>query len=452
VHVLRSLTALAVSIGLAGSLLPGAVIGAQSRSSADTNRVRLDPGVAAFYAARGGKPLWISHGRLRPEAQALVSVLASARRNGFDPVRYAADRIRSDAEAGSKGDAQALARAELQLSTAFALYAGDLRKTPNILYVESGLTPRSSSARSLLEGAASAPSLMDYLRQSLAMNPLYETVRSAYGRSAAALAPANRRRIEANLDRLRAIPANPGAKWIFVDSGGSRLWMMEGRSIAGSMRVIVGKPGMQTPLMAARLRYAILNPYWNLPPDLVRGRAQRVLRQGPGFLRTERLQLLSDWGPNPHVVAPGQVNWNAIAAGRQYLRMRQLPGGANVMGAVKFMMPNDLGIYLHDFPDKSLFARSDRHLSSGCVRLEDAPRLARWLFGGSPPRARAGAAEQIVPMPQAVPVYIVYLTAFPSSQGINLRHDVYGRDKPGREKGTGAVKLVAQDPADRRRR
>jgi murein L,D-transpeptidase YcbB/YkuD len=88
------------------------------------------------------------------------------------------------------------------------------------------------------------------------------------------------------------------------------------------------------------------------------------------------MELLSDWSDGARVISAAQVNWKAVASGKTSLRMRQRPGGSNVMGAMKFMLPNRLGIYLHDFPDKSLFARSDRRISSGCVRLEDAPRLA----------------------------------------------------------------------------
>jgi murein L,D-transpeptidase YcbB/YkuD len=434
-----------------GLILAGAVaVAGMSAASAPSRtavapRAAISPEIAAFYAARGGRPLWVRGGRLKPEAEALLSALAFAGRNGFDPARYGAAEIRSWAERGKAGDKAALARAELQLSRGFTLYAGDLRKPGRMLYVERGLAPQAADTGQLLAGAATAPSLIAYLRHNLAMNPLFETLRAAYGRRASAMPPEARRTVERNLERLRAIPANPGGRWILVDAGGARLWMMDGRRVAGSMRVIVGKPRMQTPVMAARLRYAILNPYWNLPPDLVRERAKRVLRQGPGFLRAERLQLLSDWGRSPRVLSPSQVDWRAVAAGREYLRMRQLPGGANVMGAVKFMMPNDLGIYLHDFPDKSLFARSDRHLSSGCVRLEDAPRLARWLFGGNAPRAERGAVEHSVNLPTPVPVYIVYLTAFPAPDGIALRNDVYGLDKGG-----GAAPVVVQDRADRR--
>jgi murein L,D-transpeptidase YcbB/YkuD len=192
------------------------------------------------------------------------------------------------------------------------------------------------------------------------------------------------------------------------------------------MRVIVGKPGMETPAMAARLRYAVLNPYWNVPVDLARQRARDVLRRGTSVLAAERLQILSQFHAEDRVLSPASVNWRRVAAGREPLRLRQLPGGANVMGAVKFMMPNDRDIYLHDFPDKSLFERADRRISSGCVRLEDAPRLARWLFGGAAPRPNGPRPEQRVDLP--VPVYILYITAIPDAGQIAFQADLYGRD------------------------
>jgi murein L,D-transpeptidase YcbB/YkuD len=100
-----------------------------------------------------------------------------------------------------------------------------------------------------------------------------------------------------------------------------------------------------------------------------------------------------------------------------------------MMGRVKFMFPNQLGIYLHDTPDRQLFALADRRRSSGCVRVEDARRLARWLFNGRDVTADATAApEQRVDLPAPVPVYIAYFTALPSAGAIARQPDAYGRD------------------------
>jgi murein L,D-transpeptidase YcbB/YkuD len=164
---------------------------------------------------------------------------------------------------------------------------------------------------------------------------------------------------------------------------------------------------METPTLAGLVRYATYNPYWNLPPDLSAARAERILFDGPALLEAQRLEVLSDWSPEARLLDPTTVDWSAMAAQIGDARLRQRPGGRNVMGAVKFMLPNPLGIYLHDTPDRWAFARASRRLSSGCVRLEDAARLGRWLFGHQP--VRSGAPEERVDLPAPVPVYILHL-------------------------------------------
>ena len=87
------------------------------------------------------------------------------------------------------------------------------------------------------------------------------------------------------------------------------------------------------------------------------------------------------------MLSPDSVDWKAVAAGETHVYVRQLPGPANSLGQFKFDLPNGDGIYLHDTPKKELFSQDQRNLSHGCVRLEDAPRLARWLLGKDPPAA-----------------------------------------------------------------
>jgi murein L,D-transpeptidase YcbB/YkuD len=266
------------------------------------------------------------------------------------------------------------------------------------------------------------------------MHPLYERLRTALaayrsrGENPTQLdGPRYEARLLVNMDRLRALPANPGRRYILVDTASARLWMVEDGAIRDSMRVVVGKQQLQTPVLAGLIRFAVRQPYWNLPPDLVRARAASVVREGPEMLTREHLELLSGWGPDARRLDPLEVDWPAVASGAQQPRMRQLPGPDNMMGAVKFMLPNSLGIYLHDTPDKTAFGRTDRRLSSGCVRLENAERLGRWLFGGNAPRG-SGMAEERIDLPEPVPVYILYLTALPEAGGVTLQRDVYGRD------------------------
>ncbi|PSJ43215.1 L,D-transpeptidase family protein [Allosphingosinicella deserti] len=237
-------------------------------------------------------------------------------------------------------------------------------------------------------------------------------------------------KLRLNLERARALPTAAN-RYVLVDAAAQRLWMYQDGRPVDSMKVIVGRVTEPTPMLAAYIRSAVLNPYWNVPPDLVQTRvAPKVLSQGLNHLRAERYQVLSDWSDNAKPVDAKTIDWRAVARGEVEVPMRQLPGPKNSMGNMKFMFPNQFGVYLHDTPDKRLFGAADRKQSAGCVRLEDARRLGRWLFGRVP-STKSNAPEQSVPLKSPVPVYITYLTVAPTPDGIALRDDIYGRDGEG---------------------
>jgi murein L,D-transpeptidase YcbB/YkuD len=237
------------------------------------------------------------------------------------------------------------------------------------------------------------------------------------------------RRLLLNMERARRLPAPESAgKYILVDAGSARLWMYDNGQPVDSMKVIVGKADSATPMMAAMMRYASVNPYWNVPPDLVAKLiAPRVLSDGVSYLSDRRYEVLDSWEDDAKVMHPARVDWKAVADGKLEIRVRQLPGGANSMGAIKFMLPNDYGIYLHDTPNKAAFNEESRWVSNGCVRVEDAERLARWIFGAMP-RSTDPDREQYQPLREAIPVYMTYLTVGTGAGEPTFRADPYDRD------------------------
>jgi L,D-transpeptidase YcbB len=377
-----------------------------------------------FYAARGGQPLWLGTANAGAAA-ALVQQLAGARVDGLDPRRYRLREVQAALRPGASPEA--LARADRILSQAFVSFASDLRVAPaiGVIYVDRELRPAPPTPRALLQAAAAAPSLPRFVDQMGWMHPYYAPLRAAL--LARRIDPRQRALLQFNLERVRSLPAGD-ARYVLVNAAAQRLYMIEGGEVRDTMRVVVGKPAQPTPLMAAQIRFASLNPYWNVPPDLVAERiAPNVVKQGLPYLRTKGYQLLSDWGDRPRVLTPASVDWQAVASGRTELRVRQLPGPSNSMGAMKFMFPNAQGIYLHDTPNGELLKEAARFFSGGCVRLQDAPRLGRWLFG-LPLRPKGARPEQKVALAQPVPVYITYLTAVPSGSSIAWFDDIYGRD------------------------
>jgi murein L,D-transpeptidase YcbB/YkuD len=279
----------------------------------------------------------------------------------------------------------------------------------------------------IIAGASSLQAGLDQISQ---MNPIYRRLRTALAAEQARRG-ADVALIRANLERARALPPELGRRYILVDVAAQRLWTYEDGRATDSMKVVVGKADDPTPAMAALVRYAVFRPYWNIPPDLVaRSTAPKVVAQGLGYFRDQRLEALSDWTDQAKRLDPAKVDWPAVAAGRQPLRVRQLPGRDNMMGRVKFMFPNELGVYLHDSPLRALFAGEERLGSAGCVRLEDAPRLARWLLGEAATAAGGGPGppETRVDLAEPVPVYLVYFTVAPTSDDLSPRRDIYRRD------------------------
>jgi murein L,D-transpeptidase YcbB/YkuD len=434
-----------VAAAIACAMLPaGAAAQVRPDVAAALAKADGDRELKTFYRARGYRPLWIRGGTIGPEAERALELLVTADHDGLDPDDY---RPRAVAEALDRGlesgSPKALAKAEMMLSRSLAAYIRDMRARPasGMTYVDKVLAPKPLSMRAALEAMGEAASLQAFVDNLGWMHPLYvqlraglaaQEVNSPFHRASAQARWAGDeggRLLRVNMERARALPADPGNRYILVDAASARLWMYEDGRVRDTMKVIVGKPTEQTPIMAGLIRFAMVNPYWNIPPDLVKVRvAPGVLSQGVGFLKAKRYEVTSDWSDNAKPIDPKTVDWRAVASGAKELPVRQLPGRDNAMGKMKFMLPNDLGIYLHDTPEKNLFAKADRRFSSGCVRVEDAGRLARWLFG-KPLVVKPGGTEKRVDLPEPVPVYITYFTAAPEGKTIAFRSDVYGRDQ-----------------------
>jgi murein L,D-transpeptidase YcbB/YkuD len=423
---------LAASVGALIAI--GAPTAAYAASPTVAAQIRSEAGdLKRFYAQRDNRPLWLSErGDVSPAVDRLLERLESAQFDALDQRtlrRLRTDQVRRDLDRAMSGRPNAIAEADVGLSRLFADYVRAMRAAPRaqVLYESQALAPVVPTAEAALQAAARAPALDKYVSQMGWMHPLYAPLRDAMG--APGYTETRRHIIWENLDRVRALPATPAERYVLVDAAAARLTMYEDGKPVDSMKVVVGRPDAETPQMAGFIRYAIVNPYWNVPPDLVQKTiAKGYLAGGAKWLKANGYEVLDRYGEGGKLIDPKTVDWKAVRDGAPGPYVRQKPGGPNFMGKVKYEFPNAKGIYLHDTPERALLAKEQRQLSNGCVRLEDAERLGRWLMGKS--IAKSGPApEQRIDLPTLVPVYITYLTAAPTSQGtIAFRSDVYGRD------------------------
>jgi L,D-transpeptidase YcbB len=417
--------------GAIAALATTAPLALAPSTAAAATTAQFDGEIADFYRARGGAPLWFSP-TARNAAPQLIQLLATAQADHLNPRRYNVRGLQRALADARSGNPAAIQRAEAMMSAAFVAYVQDMKHDPGvgIIYVDPELKPTPPSALEVLTAASHAPSLGDYVQQMGWMNPIYAKLRQAIASRIYANA-GQYQLLSLNLERARALPAGSG-RYVIVNPPAARLYMYENGQVVDSMRVVAGRPDpiAQTPMMNAFIRYVALNPYWNSPPDITaRKLAPTILKEGRAYFTKRGYDLVDHFGPDAHVLDPMSVDWHAVAAGRVKVNLRQRPGPANSMGRMKFMFPNQAGIWLHDTPEKEKIEDAARLESNGCVRLEDAPRFERWLFNGRAPNPKGARPEQKVDLPAPVPLYITYLTAVPSGTSIVYFDDFYGKDR-----------------------
>jgi murein L,D-transpeptidase YcbB/YkuD len=244
-----------------------------------------------------------------------------------------------------------------------------------------------------------------------------------------------RRRIVAeNMERLRWLPRRLEPDHIVVNMAGYDLTVVRGGQTAMTMKVVVGRPFRQTPIMRSDITDLVLNPFWNAPEKLAREDLFPKLRSHPGYFAEKGYRVLAGWSQSAPEVPLSQVDGVKLTSPMGPIRVRQDPGPKNALGRIKFNMQNQHAIYLHDTPDRHLFNRSARNFSSGCIRLEKPVELAEFLLTGHPdwPAERLSAAIEVgetrsVGLRKRWPVYLVYQTAWVDDAGtLVVRDDIYG--------------------------
>jgi murein L,D-transpeptidase YcbB/YkuD len=415
--------------------LIGAALGAlmaASPAAAQTvvgsNSIPTAASVAAFYSTYGSHKIWFRPGQNGRAVAQLVGILQRAPFDGFAQGPQLAAAVQAAAAQAASGNPADVEAAERTLSEAWVAYVQVIKRpTAGMIYAYPVLKPHGTDASSILLTADAAPSLEAYLANTANVNPIYSQLRDAGWAEAQAsgnLTPDPR--LLANLDRLRSIPAS--GRFLLVDSGSSMLTLYENGQPLDSMKVITGTKDLPTPMIASVMFYITYNPYWHAPDHLVRKTiAPNVLHLGLKYFSSRKYDVIDEWSENPTIIDPATIDWKGAAAGTVHLKIRQGPGPLNSMGILKFPFPNPEDIYLHDTPDHEKFAKANRNLSNGCVRVEDAKRLGRWLLG-TDPVAPGTDPETRVQLPKGTPIYLTYITAQVRDGKLSYLPDIYGWD------------------------
>ncbi|WP_109354702.1 L,D-transpeptidase family protein [Sphingorhabdus sp. EL138] len=218
-----------------------------------------------------------------------------------------------------------------------------------------------------------------------------------------------RARIALNMERWRWMPHYLGETYLIVNVASFEVTLWENHRKIRSWPVIVGKTETPTPVFDAKVSGVIFNPWWEIPSSIVAEGIGAMVRNRPATARRK-----------------GYVLQNG--------RYRQQPGPGNALGLMKLIMPNAHSVYLHDTPNKKLFANDVRTYSHGCVRVDDAIGFAKTLLandhsGEEVDEILNAGHTKALNMAESIPIYIAYFTVEGTDDASLIFHpDIYRRD------------------------
>ena len=220
--------------------------------------------------------------------------------------------------------------------------------------------------------------------------------------------------IAMNMERWRWLARQLPSRFVEVNVPAAMLAVYDSGHQVMTSRVVVGREKDPTPLLHADATSITINPTWEIPTKIARKEILTKQRAQPSYLETHHMEVVSN--------SP--------------LRLRQLPGPDNALGALKIDMPNRFDVYLHDTPAQSAFDRVTRDESHGCMRVEQILSLASYALSGNTDAAKpdlqnaiATRETQKIPLSSPLPVYVLYWTVMPGSDGkAQFSPDIYDRD------------------------
>lgn len=236
-----------------------------------------------------------------------------------------------------------------------------------------------------------------------------------------------------NMERCRWLPQDLGTRYIMANLPAFELELVKNGKVEIEMIVAVGKFYRQTPVFYSKMTYLVFNPYWTVPPTILSQDIIPAQIKNPHYLSNLNIKVINKSG---EIIPPADITWSTVNPKSFPYMLRQEPGTNNALGEVKFIFPNPYNVYMHDTNHKEHFAKPDRAVSSGCIRLSRPMELANYILSEDQnwttdriSKILKSSQNYTVVLKQPVQVHLQYWTAFGDEKGIlNFRKDIYARD------------------------
>ncbi len=236
----------------------------------------------------------------------------------------------------------------------------------------------------------------------------------------------------ANMEQWRWMPNDLGSLYVWVNIPEFTLRIAKNGEIVHTERAITGLVNKQTPVFSEDMKLINFRPRWNVPNSIkVRELWPSLARGGRSFQR-QGLRL----SRNGRVIDPNSIDWSQSDI--RSFDVYQPPGSGNALGNVKFSFPNKHLVYMHDTPSKSLFDKTTRAFSHGCMRIRNPQRMAEillaedkgWDAAQIDDLIKNGPSNNEVQLDRRIPMHVTYFTAWIDENGeTHSARDIYGHEK-----------------------
>jgi len=244
-------------------------------------------------------------------------------------------------------------------------------------------------------------------------------------------------RLRLNIARLKWLKRDSDRYHIVVNIPDFKIYVFDGWKMMEEMRVVTGRKGHETPVFYNRVKRIVLNPYWRIPASIIRHETIPKLQRNPGYANKSHIEIHTGYSEHSPRINPYKVNWHKYGKHLPPYKFMQSPGKRNALGKVKFLFPNQYSVYMHDTPEKALFARDIRAYSHGCIRLHRPVDMLKVFSQIDPQSVNYEKSLKILEsnkntplrLSRSTPIDVIYLTAWADENGTaQFREDIYGYD------------------------
>lgn len=244
-------------------------------------------------------------------------------------------------------------------------------------------------------------------------------------------------KIVINLERLRYLNQNPQGPYIIVNIPEFKLSFIENGERIWGERVVVGTRERKTPTFSTEITGLHFNPRWYIPHSIAVKDFLPRQKEDSSYFDEKHIRVYKKNNSRFYEVAPESLDWQELNKENFDYYLWQDSGPWNALGNVIFRSPNDQHIYIHDTPDKYLFNYRVRTNSSGCVRVQNALKMAEYIVENfmniskeDMDKILESKEEVQISLEKKIPLHFMYLTVWANKdKELRILRDIYDKDE-----------------------